>query len=72
GALAGGLAVVLVAVFTAGALIASGEQFTGVAVALVVAHIPVMIIEAIVVGFIVAFLVKVKPELIGSLGGDKK
>ena len=72
GAIAGGVAVLLVAVFTAGALIASGEQFTGVAVALVVAHIPVMIIEAIVVGFIVTFLVRVKPELIGSLGGDKK
>ncbi len=72
GALAGGLAVVLVAVFTAGALIASGEQFFVVAVALVVAHIPVMIIEAIVVGFIIAFLVKVKPELIGSLGGERK
>jgi len=72
GALASGLAVFLIAVFTAGALIASGEQFTGVAVTLVVAHIPVMIIEAIVVGFIVAFLVRVKPELIGSLGGEKK
>jgi len=31
-----------------------------------------MIIEAIVVGFIITFLVKVKPEVIGSLGRDKK
>jgi hypothetical protein len=31
-----------------------------------------MIIEAIVVGFIVTFLVRVKPEVIGSLGGNKK
>ncbi|NQE06276.1 Cobalt transport protein CbiM [ANME-1 cluster archaeon GoMg1] len=72
GAIAGGVAVLLVAVFTAGALIASGEQFTGVAVALVVTHIPVMIIEAAVVGSVVAFLARVKPELIGNLGGDKK
>ncbi len=72
GAIAGGLSVLLVAVFTAGALIASGEKFTGVAVAIVGAHIPVMIIEAIVVGFIITFLVKVKPEVIGSLGRDKK
>ena len=72
GAIAGGVAVLLVAVFTAGALVASGENFTGVAVAIIGAHIPVMIIEAIVVGFIVTFLVKVKPEVIGSLGRDKK
>jgi hypothetical protein len=31
-----------------------------------------MIIEAAVVGSVVAFLARVKPELIGSLGGDKK
>ena len=72
GAIAGGLSVLLVAVFTAGALIASGEKFTGVAVAIVGAHIPVMIIEAIVVGFVITFLVRVKPEVIGSLGSDKK
>ncbi len=72
GAIAGGLSVFLVAVFTAGALIASGEKFTGVAVAIIGAHIPVMIIEAIVVGFIITFLVRVKPEVIGSLGSDKK
>ncbi len=65
GAVAGGVAVLLVAVFTAVALIVSDEQFFGVAVALVVAHIPVMIIEAVVTGSVVAFLVKVKPELIG-------
>jgi len=67
GALVTGLAVLLVAVFAALALIASGEQFFGVALVLVVAHIPVMIIEAAVVGSLVAFLVKVKPELIRSL-----
>jgi cobalt/nickel transport system permease protein len=72
GAIAGGVAVFLVAIFTAGALIVSGENFTEVAVAIIGAHIPVMIIEAIVVGFIVTFLVRVKPEVIGSLGGDKK
>jgi len=72
GAVAGGVAVLLVAVFTAVVLIASGEQFFGVAIALVVAHIPVMIIEAVVTGSVVAFLVKVKPELIGSLGGEEK
>jgi cobalt/nickel transport system permease protein len=72
GAVAGGVAVLLVAVFTAVALIASDEQFFGVAIALVVAHIPVMMIEAVVTGSVVVFLVKVKPELIGRLGGDEK
>jgi cobalt/nickel transport system permease protein len=64
GALAGGLAVFLAVVFTAMALIATGSEFFEVAAALAAFHIPIIIIEAVVVGSIVAFLVRVKPELI--------
>jgi len=73
GAFIGGLAVVLTVFFTAVALIAtSKEAFFEVAVVLALAHIPIMIIEAAVVGSIVAFLMRVKPELIGSLGGERR
>lgn len=77
GALAGGVAVFLAVIFTAFSLILSGkEAFSAVAIALTVAHIPIIVIEAIVTGSIVAFLVRVKPELIGGIskgvGGEKK
>jgi len=68
GALVGGLAIVLTVIFTAVALIAtSKEAFFEIAIALTIAHIPIMIIEAVVTGSIVVFLLKVKPELIGSI-----
>jgi len=73
GALAGGVAVFLAVVFTAFSLILSGkEAFSAVAILLTVAHIPIIVIEAIVTGSIVVFLLRVKPELIGGLGGDEK
>jgi cobalt/nickel transport system permease protein len=73
GAIAGGVGVFLAVIFTAFSLILSNkEAFFGVAIALTVAHIPIIIIEAVVTGSIVVFLLKVKPELIGNLGGDEK
>ncbi len=73
GALAGGVAVFLTVIFTAVSLIlTSREAFFAVAITLMLAHIPIMIIEAIVTGSIVVFLLKVKPELIGGLGDDNK
>ena len=72
GALAGGMAIFLAVIFTAFSLILSGkEAFLAVAIALTVAHIPIIVIEAIVTGSIVVFLIKVKPELIGGLGDDE-
>lgn len=67
-----GLAIVLAVVFTAAALIASGEAFFKVAVALIGLHIPIILIEAAVVGSTVAYLVRVKPEMIRNLGGDNR
>ena len=73
GALAGGMAVFLAVIFTAFSLILSSkEAFFAIAIVMTIAHIPIIIIEAIVTGSIVVFLLKVKPELIGGLGDDKK
>ncbi|RLG25722.1 cobalt transporter CbiM [Methanosarcinales archaeon] len=64
-ALAGGVGVLLAALFAALTLIATGRQFFEIAGALVAAHIPIVIIEAVVTGSIITFMLKVKPELIG-------
>lgn len=65
GALAGGIAVALVVVLTAGTLYTLGEEYIWAIKALVVGHIPVVAIEAVITGSAVAFLLRVKPELLG-------
>jgi cobalt/nickel transport system permease protein len=71
GALAGGIAVFLAVIFTAFSLVLSNEEaFFAIAIVFTVAHIPIIIIEAIITGSIAVFLLKVKPELIGGLGDD--
>lgn len=45
-------------------LIATGDEFITVAKIALLAHFPVMIIEAIITGFIALFLMRVKPELL--------
>ena len=42
----------------------TGEEFLGVVVLLAVAHVPVAIIEAAIVGSVAEFLTKVKPEML--------
>lgn len=64
GFLAGSTAILLSAVCFAGALWFSNEEFLKLSIAIVSAHVPVMIIEGIVTGFCVSFLLKVYPELI--------
>jgi len=64
GGLVGGLGTALAGVVLAIFLMTSGEDFLGVAKVALAAHIPVIIIEAIVTAFTVSFLMKVKPELI--------
>jgi cobalt/nickel transport system permease protein len=46
-------------------LIFTGESFMQAAKVLVLAHLPVMFLEGLVVAFCLAFLMKVKPELLG-------
>lgn len=64
GALAGASAVFLGTLILALALITTGSEFMGMAKYAALVHLPVMIIEAIITGFIASFLMKVKPEIL--------
>ena len=64
GALAGASGIFLGAIILALFLITTGSEFIGVAKLALLAHLPVIIIEAIVTGFIASFLKTVKPELL--------
>jgi cobalt/nickel transport system permease protein len=68
GAMAGAAAVLLSSVLLALALITTGKEFLTVAKLAVLAHIPVMVVEGIIIGFCTAFLARVKP---GILEGRK-
>ncbi|MBZ8135394.1 cobalt transporter CbiM, partial [Afifella sp. IM 167] len=69
GAIGGGLAIALTTGFVAVALALSGEEFLPAAKLVFFAHIPVMIIEALVTGAAVSLARKVKPELFGFISG---
>ncbi|MEO0122727.1 MAG: cobalt transporter CbiM [candidate division WOR-3 bacterium] len=64
GFLTGFLSVLLASFFVAISLALSGEVFMPVAKMIIIVHIPVMIIEGILTGFVILFLKKVKPELL--------
>ena len=64
GALCGALGTILSAVMLAALLATAGEDFFGVAKVALIAHIPVCIVEAVISGFTVSFLFRVKPELL--------
>ena len=66
GALVSGGGVLLSAVLLALLLATAGEDFFGVAKLALAAHIPVVVIEALVGGAVVSFLFKVKPDLLGA------
>jgi cobalt/nickel transport system permease protein len=61
---AGAFAILLTCFSGAFTLLASGKEFIGAITAIVIAHIPVMIIEGFVTGSIMVFLHKVRPELL--------
>lgn len=62
--LCGALAVLLSGLFTAAALALTGDAFLVTAQAILVAHVPIMIIEGILTAIAVGFLVKVRPEML--------
>jgi cobalt/nickel transport system permease protein len=64
GGLCCGLAVLITVVCLVTVLVISGEQFVSVAGVLAVAHVPIMIAEAIVGGAVVGYIARVKPELL--------
>ena len=64
GSLAGGVAILLALLFTSAVLLVTGEEFIGLMVLLVASHVPVIVIETVLVGGITGFLQKVKPEML--------
>jgi len=64
GGIAGGLGVIFALVLTAIMLITTGEEFTLVAKAFIIFHLPIIIIEAVIVASVLGFLIKVKPEIL--------
>jgi len=60
----GFLAVLLSGVMVAAALVFTGEPFMQVAKLVLIAHLPVMIIEGILTVFCIGFLRKVRPEIL--------
>ncbi len=66
GGLAGGAATISSGIILAIALLTTGEEFIVTAKLALGAHVPVMILEAIVTGFCVAFMLKTKPDLLAG------
>ncbi|MCK4389738.1 MAG: cobalt transporter CbiM [Desulfobacterales bacterium] len=65
----GFLAVLCSGILVAISLLFTEESFMSVAKLIILAHVPVMIIEGIITLFCVAFLRRVKPELLGGIYG---
>jgi len=63
---AGALAILFSAGLVCVALLSTGQEFRHVAELVVLASAPVALVEGLVTGSIVAFLRKVKPELLGA------
>ncbi len=66
GALAGGLAVLASVLMVSLELLALGEAFNEISLLVIGAHLPVIFIEALVVGAAAGFLTKVKPEMLAD------
>ena len=66
GAMAGAVGIISSGIVLAGALVTAGDAFYTVAETVLLAHIPVMLIEAAVVGACAEFLSKVKPEILAG------
>ncbi len=64
GAVCGGLAVVITALLLGTVLVTTGDEFVEVAYLAMAAHVPIIIVEGIVTGAVVAFILKVRPELL--------
>lgn len=68
GGFCGALGICGAALLLALLLALSGEDFLGIARLTLLAHLPVMLIEGAMTGFIVAFLTRVKPEMLVTPG----
>jgi len=64
---AGAVSILLSGTLVAVCLVATGSAFAPAAKLIVVAHIPVMVVEGLITLFIVEFLRKVRPEMLGQV-----
>lgn len=64
GFLAGVLSILGACLLLGAALWFTDEQFLATSIAIISGHVPVMVIEGIVTGFCISFLVKVYPEIL--------
>ena len=67
GFLCGFFAVMIGGLLVALALVTTGKPLYGVAKIIIIAHIPVMVIEGIITALCVKFLKKVKPEMLEAM-----
>jgi cobalt/nickel transport system permease protein len=70
--LCGFLCVFLSAVIMGASLVFSEENFLEISALVIVAHLPVMVIEGVITAFCIVFLKKVKPELISQTRNSVK
>jgi cobalt/nickel transport system permease protein len=63
-------AMLLSGLLTSGALLLTGESFSAAAKLIVLAQVPVMIVEGIVTVFIVEFLLHARPDILGFRSGE--
>ena len=70
--LCGFLCVFLSAVIMGASLVFSEENFLEISALVIVAHLPVMVIEGVITAFCIVFLKKVKPELISQTRNSLK
>lgn len=66
GGLAGGLAVLASVLLVSLELLALGEAFKEISILVIGAHLPVILLEAVVVGGAAGLLVRVKPEMLAA------
>ena len=64
GAVCGALGVLLSALLFMGVILSLGESFKKVAEFALIAHLPIMLVEAIVTGFVLQFITRVQPMLL--------
>lgn len=66
GCIAGGIAIISAISLTSLFLLMTGDELIGLTIALILSHIPVIIIEIVLTGSISGFIYKVKPEMISE------
>jgi cobalt/nickel transport system permease protein len=66
----GSISVLMTLVLQAAVLLGGGaEEFRQIVTVLFIAHLPIVLVEGVVLGVTVSFLARVKPELIGLIPG---